>query len=419
MLGDLVPPGVAGGLELLDRDVAVGLPVELGQSLVEGDGQPEPLAHGLGRLPGPAHRAAPQGVERLVVEPGGERAGLGPPEGGEGRVGGAGDGSPVDADGERVADEEQLHGSSVVACDAVADLFWPSRTGPPGAARVVLVHGSLDRSTAFLRTMRLLDDCTVVRYDRRGYGKSLAAGVCTTFAQQVDDLAEVVAGEPAVVFGHSLGGVVALAFAAAHPELVPAVVAYEAPMSWQPWWPTRTAGSVAMTEDRGEAAAAEQFMRRMIGDQRWEELPERTKQQRRAEGPARRRAAVDPCAQPPPYEPAALVMPVIAAHGDQSRANHQETARALAAAVPNGELVVVPGAGHGVHLTHPAAVADLVRLAVPGPRGTEPDPPAVWARWPDHAPGSSRPHHANACRQLGPARSKGPGPRTASHALTG
>jgi pimeloyl-ACP methyl ester carboxylesterase len=247
----------------------------------------------------------------------------------------------------------------------VADLFVAVHPGPAGAPRAVLVHGSLDRSTAFLRTARLLDDLEVVRYDRRGYGKSLPAGVCDAFSEQVDDLASVVAGQPSVLFGHSLGGVVALAFAARRPDLVPAVVAYEAPMAWQSWWPSRTAGSVAMAQGVDDAAAAERFMRRMIGDERWAGLPERTREQRRAEGPAlvAELRSIRPPA-PPPYDPDALTMPVIAAHGTGSAPHHQETARVLAAAAPRGELVVVDGAGHGVHLTHPGAVADLVRRAI-------------------------------------------------------
>lgn len=247
----------------------------------------------------------------------------------------------------------------------MADLFTAEHPGPPGAPLVALVHGSLDRSTAFLRTIRLLDEVSVVRYDRRGYGKSLACGTCPSFAEQVDDLATVLDGRPAVVFGHSLGGVVALALAARHPEQVRAVVAYEAPMSWEPWWPRSTAGAAATADGRSSADAAERFMRRMIGDERWESLPERTRAQRRAEGPAlvtELRSIRAP--EPAPYDPADLVVPVIAAHGSRSRPHHQETARALAAAVPGSELVVVEGAEHGVHLTHPAAVADLVRRAV-------------------------------------------------------
>lgn len=247
----------------------------------------------------------------------------------------------------------------------MADLFVADQPGPLGSPRVVMVHGSLDRSTAFLRSMRLLDDLTVVRYDRRGYGKSLAAGTCTTFQEQIADLATVVAGRPSVLFGHSIGGVVALALAASQPALVPAVIAYEAPMSWQAWWPRTTAGSAATARSGDAGDAAERFMRRMIGDERWEALPPRTQAQRRAEGPAlvaELRSIRPP--RPVPYDPATLAMPVIAAHGSESRPHHKETARRLASAAPLGELVVVDGANHGVHLTHPAAVADLVRHAL-------------------------------------------------------
>jgi pimeloyl-ACP methyl ester carboxylesterase len=247
----------------------------------------------------------------------------------------------------------------------VANLFVAEHPGPAGAPRVVLVHGSLDRSTAFLRAIRLLSDLDVIRYDRRGYGRSVAAGTCGVFTEQVDDLASVLAGEPAVLFGHSLGGVVALAFAMRHPDLAPAVVAYEAPMAWQPWWPSGSAGSTAVAASGEEAEAAERFMRRMVGDERWEALPQRTRDQRRAEGPAlvaELRSIRHPA--PPPYDPARLTVPVVAAHGSESRPHHRETARALAEAAPLGELVIIQGAGHGVHLTHPAAVADLVRRAL-------------------------------------------------------
>jgi pimeloyl-ACP methyl ester carboxylesterase len=249
----------------------------------------------------------------------------------------------------------------------VGDLFVTEQIGEPGAARVVLVHGSLDRSSAFARTARALSGLDVVRYDRRGYGRSLAVGACTTFGDQVDDLGEVVAARPSVIVGHSLGGVVALAFAQRHPDLARAVVAYESPMAWEPWWPSATAGSAAMKADADASAAdaAERFMRRMIGDERWQGLPERTREQRRAEGPAlvaELRAIRAP--SPAPYVPEEVRVPVVAAHGTASAPHHQETARALAARAPQGELVVVDGAGHGVHLTHPGALADLARRAL-------------------------------------------------------
>jgi pimeloyl-ACP methyl ester carboxylesterase len=243
----------------------------------------------------------------------------------------------------------------------VTHLFTTERPGPPGAPVVVLVHGSLDRSSAFARVQRHLDGLTVVRYDRRGYGRSLAVPPSTSFGDQVTDLLEVVGGRPCTVAGHSLGGVIALAAAQAHPELVRAVVAYEAPMPWVEWWPGSTAGSQATADPSDAGAAAERFMRRMVGDERWAALPEGTRAQRRAEGPAllsELRAIRPPAGAP--YDPAAIGVPVLAGCGSRSSPHHQRSARALAAAVPQGELVVVEGADHGVHLTHPAAFADLV-----------------------------------------------------------
>ena len=230
---------------------------------------------------------------------------------------------------------------------------------------VVLVHGSLDRSSAFARVQRHLADVRVLRYDRRGYGRSTELGPAGSFEQQVDDLAAVVGDRPAVAVGHSLGGVIALALAQRTPELVRAVVAYESPMAWEPWWPAGTAGSTAMAAEGAEGEAAERFMRRMVGDERWGRLPERTRSARRAEGPAlvaELRSIRDRTR--PPYVPEALAVPVLAAHGTKSSPHHQRTAVELSARAPKGELAVVDGAGHGVHLTHPEALAALARRAL-------------------------------------------------------
>ena len=136
-------------------------------------------------------------------------------------------------------------------------------------------------------------------------------------------------------------------------------------MPWLPTWPSNTAGGVALTGSGGEADAAEEFMRRIVGDERWEALPPRTKEQRRAEGPAL--VAELRSLRPPnaaPFEAAALGVPVVVGHGGQSRPHHQEAARRLAAEVPHGELVVIDDASHGAHLTHPREFAGLVRRAV-------------------------------------------------------
>ena len=237
---------------------------------------------------------------------------------------------------------------------------------------VVLVHGTMDRSTSFNRVAKHLDGHRVARYDRRGYARSLALGPPRDFAQQVDDLVEVITsagGGPAVVAGHSYGGTIAVAAAQRAPDLVAGVVAYEAPMPWRDWWPRNSAGASAVAQATDPADAAEAFMRRMLGDRRWERLPPSTREARRAEGATlvAEMGQLRP-PHPPAHDPTVVRQPVIAARGTDGAEHHHRTAEVLATEAPVGELVVVDGAGHGIHLTHPQRFADLVeRLASRAP----------------------------------------------------
>jgi pimeloyl-ACP methyl ester carboxylesterase len=241
-----------------------------------------------------------------------------------------------------------------------ADGVWlhESGTGP----LVVLVHGAMDRSGGMLRTRRLLvPDHRVIRYDRRGYGRSKGARPSDDFSVQVADLAAVLDGRPAVVAGHSFGGVIGLALAQRSPSLVRAVLAYEAPMAWEPWSPHAAPPPL----DRSAEDAAEWFLRRMIGDDMWWRLPRSVRADRRAEGPALLAdlRSVRPPA-PVPYVPERITVPVVAAYGSAGRPHHRRGAEELARRVQHGSLTVVPGADHGVHLSKPEAFAGLVRRAV-------------------------------------------------------
>ncbi len=245
--------------------------------------------------------------------------------------------------------------------------------GSPDDPSVVLVHGSMDRGRSLRFTARrLADDFHVVLYDRRGYGRSREVGGPFDVETNVEDLVAVVGGRPAVVFGHSLGGDIALAAAQRHPEAIQAVGAYEPPMSWEPWWPDVTAGSDAIdrAEREGTEAAAEMFVRRVIGDELWDRLPPSTRAERRAEGAALVGELVD-VRRTAPYDTAAIGIPVLLACGETGAAHHRRAAallrERLAAQATDGRVVFaeVPDTGHGIHLQNPQALADLVRrLAV-------------------------------------------------------
>lgn len=242
------------------------------------------------------------------------------------------------------------------------DLYVNDRAGEPGAPLVAVVHGVMDRSASFGRVGRHLRDLHLLTYDRRGYGRSLLAGTANVPAH-VDDLLAVLDGRPATVFGHSYGGLVAMAAAVRKPDVVRSVLAFEPPTPWLAWWPDTTE---EQPEDPGDQAEA--FLRAVVGDRLWERLPTATRELRRAEGVALR-ADLASLAGDAPFDPVQIRVPVTVAHGSATTWWHERAVRDLAAAVPGAELAVVQGAQHGVHLSHPTALSDLIRDAV-GRAGT-------------------------------------------------
>lgn len=243
---------------------------------------------------------------------------------------------------------------------------WSATAGPVGAVHVVLIHGSLDRSAGMLKLSRRLDDTfRVTRYDRRGYGRSNPHPGPFGMPDQVDDLAAVIdrvegAGDRLVLVGHSYGGNVALAFVERHPGRVAAVVTYESPLSWEPWWPGDSAGGDAMAWRDDPEQAAERFMRRLIGDDRWDRLPPSTRAARRREGAAMVGELADLRARPP-WHPDRIAVPVLVMRGEHGQEHHRLGTEALAARLDDAAVHTVPGARHFGPNTHPDEVGARIR----------------------------------------------------------
>jgi pimeloyl-ACP methyl ester carboxylesterase len=232
---------------------------------------------------------------------------------------------------------------------------------------VLLIHGSMDRSAGMLKLSRVLDDERyVVRYDRRGYGRSPSDGPFA-MPEQVDDARRVLDDRTALVIGHSYGGNVALALAEAVPDQVVAVVVYETPVSWEPWWPGTTAGAAAVAAGADTAAAAEAFMLRMIGTDRWEALPERTKSARRSEGAAMVGELAD-LRQNRPWRAEGIRVPVRCGYGEFGAAHHRRGMEHVAAELADGELVELPGCGHDAPMRAPEVFAERLVEGFPGRR---------------------------------------------------
>ena len=107
--------------------------------------------------------------------------------------------------------------------------------GPANGPAFVLLHGGSARWQYGRDLLEMLaDDWHVYAPDFRGHGKSGRVPGAYNLADYVRDTAAFLAGvlrEPAVVYGHSLGGEVAVMLAAQHPEVVGAVVVGDAPLS--------------------------------------------------------------------------------------------------------------------------------------------------------------------------------------------
>ncbi|MGB0112526.1 MAG: alpha/beta hydrolase [Ilumatobacteraceae bacterium] len=244
---------------------------------------------------------------------------------------------------------------------------WSASAGDRADPLVVLVHGSMDRSAGLLRLSRRLDPrFRVVRFDRRGYGRSTEVGPPWTVDANIDDLALVIeteiaasggvpGGGSAVVFGHSFGGNVALGVAQRRPDLVSAVAVYETPMSWLDTWPGNSAGSAAQAApDPG--AAAEAFIRRLVGDAAWDRLPVAKQEQRRAEGAAMVAELADLRAAAP-WDPSRIGVPVLAMYGEHGRDHHRAAMVGLGDLLDRCHAVCLTDAGHAGPHTHADSVA--------------------------------------------------------------
>ena len=250
----------------------------------------------------------------------------------------------------------------------MTDLHVVDQPAGGDAPFVVLVHGTMDRSTSHQRAMSHLGDYSTLAYDRRGYARSrFAEPAAVTVADHVDDLLSVIDGRRATVVGHSYGGVVAMAAAVRRPDLVVSVGAFEPPMPWLPDWPEDTAGGDALRaamKDRDPNAAVEAFLRRMLGDETWEMLPRKAKEDRLGEGPALIADMRSLRGDPAPLDPADVKVPVVLGHGSRSRPHHIANCERLVKLLPDAELVVIEGSGHGAHLSHPEDYAEFTRTAV-------------------------------------------------------
>jgi pimeloyl-ACP methyl ester carboxylesterase len=162
---------------------------------------------------------------------------------------------------------------------------------------------------------------------------------------------------PVVVFGHSYGGVVAMASAINSPTSFDLLVAYEAPL---PWIHKRPGYVEHLGSD--PATEAEIFFRRMVSDSSWERLSASERAGRQADGAA----LLDDLGtlrRSTPFDISDLRTPMTYSYGDGDRARfsyYQELCELLREKLPAMRERTLPHALHGAHLANPDQLAAMI-----------------------------------------------------------
>ena len=254
--------------------------------------------------------------------------------------------------------------------------------GASGLPPVVCVHGYTSSAEAFNAPARHLQDrFHIIAPDVRGHGESAWSPTAAyQYGDQIGDLAALVDElqlSRFALIGTSMGGIIAMGFAARYPDQLRALVINDI-------GPEPEMGSQRITEMVGgrpeDFASLEEAMayrRRMspivasrtIEDQRelalgvlrqrpdgrwvWKMDPAYVEQRVRNGAPPR-----------PPLWPALQTLPVptLVVWGRDSDVLSEGQARRMAETLPRGELVAVPGVGHAPTLMEPTALAALERF---------------------------------------------------------
>jgi esterase len=257
-------------------------------------------------------------------------------------------------------------------------LEWGEAEAPP----IVCVHGYTGSADAFNALARHLEDrYRILALDVRGHGESAWSPTgAYSYADQAGDLAEFAKRlelDKFVLIGTSMGGIIAMAYAAEHAQRLLGLVINDI-------GPDTEAGSQRITGLVGsrpnEFATLEEAMayrrevspivagrsaenqrelalgvlrRRPDGRWMWKMDPAYIEQRVKRGAPAR-----------PPLWPAlqALPCPTLVVWGTESDVLSEAQARHMGEVLPRGELVRVPGIGHAPTLVEPVVLAALDRF---------------------------------------------------------
>jgi pimeloyl-ACP methyl ester carboxylesterase len=233
-----------------------------------------------------------------------------------------------------------------------------------GEPAVLFSHGFLmDQSMFDPQVDALADRWRCVRWDERGHGQTESTPDPFTYWDSGADaigLLDHLGIEQAVLAGMSQGGFLSLRAALTAPERVRALILIDT--QDRPEDPAKVPGYDQLIDAWTSPGGPPQEVLDIVAGiilapdwegnadwhAKWRDLdPDRLRQTYTTlmsrEDDVRERLGE-------------LTMPALVIHGDADAAIEVDRAQAVTDAIPNAELVVIPGAGHAANLTHPDAV---------------------------------------------------------------
>ena len=258
--------------------------------------------------------------------------------------------------------------------------------GHPSAPPVVCVHGYTSSGQAFNALARHFQSrFRIIASDVRGHGETAWSPTeAYQYNDQISDLAgfiDQLGLEQFILIGTSMGGIIAMAYAGAHPERLVRLVINDI-------GPDAEVGSQRITQTVGDrpeefanlddAMAYRRLVSPITAGRSVEDQRELALGVLRQQSDGRWVWKMDPAYirqrvhQGPPPRPALwpalqrITCPTLVVWGRESDVLSEAQARRMADVLPYGELVAVPGIGHAPTLMEPVALAALERfLGVP------------------------------------------------------
>ena len=240
-----------------------------------------------------------------------------------------------------------------------------------GKPALLLVHGyPLDRSMWEPQLSGLENVAHVIAPDLRGFGESPAAGEMVTMDEHAWDLARVlgaVSETQAVVCGLSMGGYVAMAFAARYPSAVRGLILANT-RSGADSDAAREArrGAIEKARTEGVGAIADGMLPKMLTDATRAARPDLAAKVRAmmARQPVGGVAAALRGMMERPDRTSwlpSIAVPTLVITSDADVLIPQTESAAMAQAIPRSKLVVIPGAAHLSNLENADAFNKAVR----------------------------------------------------------